>query len=69
MLYILISTFILVGICVLLLGIKVFFSKKREFPKTHIGDNLYLKKKGIACAKAQDLEEQNKKNIFDLSNL
>ncbi len=51
---ILLPTFILVGIAVLLLGIRVFFFKGRKFPSSHVGDNEALRQKGIYCAKTQD---------------
>jgi hypothetical protein len=56
----------IVFISILLLGIRVFFSKKGSFPNTHIGKNKHMKEKGIHCAQSQDLEEQRRKNIFDL---
>lgn len=40
----------LVGISVLLLGIRVFFVKGGKFPNTHIHGNPALRKKGITCA-------------------
>lgn len=41
---------LLVGICVMLLGVRVFFVKGGKFPNTHIHGNAALKKKGITCA-------------------
>jgi len=32
------------------LGIKIFFSKKKEFPNTHIGGNENMERIGISCA-------------------
>ena len=58
---ILLPTLILVGIAVLLLGIKVFFFKNGKFPSTHIGDNEALLQKGIHCAQTQD--RQARQNI------
>lgn len=43
-------------IAVLLMGIRVFFSKKGEFPNTHIGANKEMQKRGIGCATSQDRE-------------
>jgi len=50
----LLLTFLIVVICVLLMGVKVFFSKNGTFPNTHIGSNKAMKKRGIHCAKTQD---------------
>lgn len=41
---------VLVGICVLLLGVRVFFVKGGKFPNTHIHGNRALRDKGITCA-------------------
>ncbi len=42
-------TILLVGISVLLLGVRVFFIKGGKFPNTHIHNNPALKEKGITC--------------------
>jgi len=55
MIKVLLLTFLIVVICVLLLGIRVFFTKNGTFPDTHIGKNKAMKKRGIHCAKTQDM--------------
>jgi len=50
----------IVGLCVLLLGIRIFFVKNGKFPNTHIEGNKLLKDKGIHCANAQDRIERFK---------
>lgn len=69
MIHLILLTIVITAACVLLLGIRVFFTKKGKFPNTHVGGNPHFRKKGISCAKSQDLEDQNKKNIFELSEL
>jgi len=54
MIYVLIITIIIVAVSVLLLGIKVFFTKNGKFPNTHVGGNAALKKRGITCIKEID---------------
>jgi len=44
----------IVGICVLLLGIRIFFVKGGRFPDLHLKDNEALKNKGIQCAGSQN---------------
>ncbi len=56
----------MIALSTLLLGFRVFFSKNERFPSTHIGDNKELRRRGIYCMSSQDLQEQNKKNIFEL---
>lgn len=53
-------------IAILLMGMKVFFTKKGKFPNTHIGGNPYLRDKGIHCATTQDREMRNAKNPMDI---
>lgn len=64
---VLILSFILILLSVLLLGINVFFSKKRKFPNTHVSGNKALRDKGIHCATTQDREERKKKGLFELT--
>lgn len=59
---ILLSLFI-VAFAVLLLGIRIFFVKGGSFPKTHIGDNPEMKKKGITCAVSTDYAERKAKGL------
>ena len=50
----LLLTLAIVGLAVLLLGVKVFFVKGGRFPNTHIDDNPEMRKRGITCAKDKD---------------
>jgi len=69
MLFIVFLSLALILLSVLLLGIKVFFTKNGRFPDTHVGNNKELRKRGIHCAKTQDAQERSRKNVFDLSDL
>lgn len=40
----------IVGVCVLLLGVKVFFVPGARFPSGHIHDHSALRGRGITCA-------------------
>lgn len=42
---------LLVGVAVLLLGVKIFFIKGGRFPNTHIHDNPEMRRRGITCAR------------------
>ncbi|MBO7418477.1 MAG: hypothetical protein J6U14_06035 [Bacteroidaceae bacterium] len=71
MLYTMLITLAIVGICVLLLGVKVFFTKLGKFPHFHISGNKEMIKRGIDCVESQDrnarkssrlaINEQNKR--------
>lgn len=53
---------ILLFIAVLLMGVRVFFSKKGEFPNTHIGGSKAMKDRGISCATSQDREAMRRES-------
>jgi hypothetical protein len=44
----------IVGISVILIGIRIFFVRGGHFPHTHIEGNVALKEKGIQCAQSQE---------------
>lgn len=45
---------LIVAICVALLGVNIFFTRKKKFPNTHVSGNKALRKKGIDCVQSQD---------------
>lgn len=53
----LLLTLVIVGLAVLLLGVRVFFVKGGRFPNTHIHDNPEMRKRGIKCAKDKEFFE------------
>lgn len=50
----------LIALAVLGLAIQIIFSKRKEFPDTHIGHNPNMKGLGITCATTFDKTEQKK---------
>ena len=53
-------TLLIVAICLILSGIKVFVVKGGKFPNGHVSGNKALRNKGISCAQSQDREAQSK---------
>lgn len=53
----LIVTIALVGIAVMLLGVRIFFVKGGKFPDTHIHSNKHMRKMGITCAQDKDFNK------------
>ena len=49
-------------IAVLLMGVKIFFTKEGKFPDIHIGDNKAMQERGIGCATSQDAQIRSKTN-------
>ena len=54
MVKILLLTLAIVGLVVVLLGVKIFFVKGGRFPNTHIHDNPEMRKRGITCARDKE---------------
>ena len=54
MIQILLLTVALIGVAVVLLGVKIFFVKGGKFPNTHIHANPEMKRRGITCARDED---------------
>ncbi|MDE6108681.1 MAG: hypothetical protein K2F72_00135 [Muribaculaceae bacterium] len=50
----------ILGVCVLLLGVKVFFVPGARFPSAHIHEHEALRRRGISCASSGHENEENK---------
>ena len=51
-----IISIIVLAIAILLMGVRIFFTKKGSFPNTHISASQAMKDRGITCASAQERE-------------
>lgn len=49
-------------IAVLLMGVKVFFTKSGKFPNTHVSGNKAMRERNISCATSQDRESYRKES-------
>ncbi len=54
MIQILLLTVALIGVAVVLLGVKIFFVKGGKLPNTHIHANPEMKRRGITCARDEE---------------
>ncbi|MDO4319866.1 MAG: hypothetical protein Q4C34_04755 [Bacteroidales bacterium] len=45
-----ILTIVLIALCIVLLGVKVFFVKGGRFPSGHVGHSPEMRRRGIGCA-------------------
>ncbi|MDR1879312.1 MAG: hypothetical protein LBQ78_00055 [Tannerellaceae bacterium] len=59
----LLTTIIILLICLVLLSVKILFGKDGQFPNTHVGGNRALSEKGISCAQSQCREAMMRKNL------
>ncbi len=60
MLHTILITLLIVAICVVLLGVKVFFVKGGRFPNSHVSGSKAMRDRGIGCVQSQDREAQRK---------
>ena len=60
-------TLLIVAISLVLLGVKVFFTKGGKFPNGHVSGNKELRKKGIGCAQSQDREHKRNRVFLLMS--
>lgn len=51
---------LIVALCVILLGVRIFFVKGGKFPNSHVSGSKALRKRGIGCVQSQDREAQRK---------
>ncbi|MEA5129026.1 hypothetical protein [Proteiniphilum sp.] len=65
MIKILIIGSVILFIAILLMGIRVFFTRKGEFPSLHIGDSKPLQDRGIHCATSQDSEMRRRESPIE----
>jgi len=60
---------LLLIIAILLLGIRVFFTKNDKFPNTHVRGNKDIRNEGIGCATSQDREAQQNTRRLNISDI
>lgn len=52
-------------IAILLMGMRIFFTKKGEFPDLHISNHQAMKDRGISCATSQDRAARGQRSLLD----
>ena len=50
------AALLFVGLCVLGLGVNIFFRKGGKFPQTDIGGNDAMRRLGIKCPREEEME-------------
>lgn len=65
MLNILIPGIVILFIAILLMGVRVFFTKEGKFPSLHIGDSTAMQERGIYCATTQDAEMSRRESPIE----
>lgn len=63
MLVTLLTSLLIVAICIVLLAVKILFVRGGKFPNTHVSGNKALREKGISCVQSQDREARQKRRL------
>jgi hypothetical protein len=63
MLNTLLTSLLIVAICIVLLAVKIVFVRGGRFPDTHIGGSKAMRERGIGCIQSQDREARQKRRI------
>jgi hypothetical protein len=63
MLITLLTSLLIVAICVVLLAVKILLVRGGAFPDTHIGGSKTMRERGIGCVQSQDREARQKRRI------
>lgn len=63
MLITLLTSLLIVAICIVLLAVKILFVRGGRFPDTHISGNKAMREKGIGCVQSQDREARQKRRL------
>ncbi len=61
-LYLLLVVVTLMALVVVLMGVKIFFHKSHKFPETSAGHNREMRKRGLTCARQDEIKCWSKKN-------
>ena len=56
MLQTIIISVVILAVAILLMGVRVFFTKKGSFPNTHVSSSQAMKDRGITGASSQERE-------------
>ena len=62
---ILLAAVVLVGLCIFGLCFNIIFRKDGKFPETEIENNREMRKRGIKCAKEEEMKLWGKKGADD----
>lgn len=62
---ILVLSILFIGIAILLLGFKVFFTKDGRFPSSHVSAQPKLREKGLSCHRSQDMQDRVRMNLYE----
>lgn len=63
MLITLLTSLLIVAICVVLLAVKILFVRGGTFPNTHISGSKAMRERGIGCVQSQDREARQKRRL------
>lgn len=60
-----IFSLLIIAVAIFILGFRVFLTKRKKFPNTHIGRDKNMKARGIVCSVSTDAAARKAKNLND----
>ena len=63
MLVTLLTSLLIVAICIVLLAVKILFVRGGKFPNTHVSGSKAMRERGIGCVQSQDREARQKRRL------
>ncbi|MDR0658462.1 MAG: hypothetical protein LBG18_05970 [Mediterranea sp.] len=70
MLVTLLTSLLIIAVCIILLAVKILFVRGGTFPDTHIGGSKAMRERGIGCVQSQDREARQKRRMtFDAGQM
>jgi len=63
MLVTLLTSLLIVAICIVLLAVKILFVRGGKFPNTHVSGSKAMRDRGIGCVQSQDREARQKRRL------
>lgn len=63
MLVTLLTSLLIVAICIVLLAVKILFVRGGKFPNTHVSGSKAMRERGIGCVQSQDREARQKHRL------
>lgn len=63
MLVTLLTSLLIIAVCIILLAVKILFVRGGTFPDTHIGGSKAMRERGIGCVQSQDREARRKRRM------
>ncbi len=52
---------VIIGLCIVMLSVRILLKKNGQFVKTHVSQSKAMRKRGIGCVQGQDFAARHKR--------